>query len=163
MRVRSLEQREVRRAAAREQRRREGLELVGKLTAAIEPADLHWLSGILEGEGSFGVRKVVRRGPPLHAPRRYNDPIVQLSMTDEDVVRRAAALLGSWCRRFTEQSENRKPRWATSVVSGRAAAWMTILCPLMGSRRQERIREVLAGWEVIRHLPRGARGEVVAA
>lgn len=134
-----------------------------KVVVAIQPADLHWLSGILEGEGSFGVRKVVRRGDTLHAPRRYSDPIIQLSMTDEDVVRRAAALLGAWCNRYDKTGPNRKPRWATSVVSGRAAAWMTILCPLMGSRRQERIREVLAGWEAIRHLPRGARGEVVAA
>jgi hypothetical protein len=45
-------------------------------------SDLHWLAGLLEGEGSF------LKGPPS-APRH---PILALQMTDEDVVARVAAM-----------------------------------------------------------------------
>jgi hypothetical protein len=56
--------------------------------------ELYWLAGLLEGEGSFV------KGPPS----RPNCPIVQLAMTDGDVVERAARLLGRgvtpWDRKF---------------------------------------------------------------
>lgn len=50
----------------------------------ISNEDLHWLAGLLEGEGSF------LKGPPS-APRH---PVVALQMTDEDVVSRVAAMFG---------------------------------------------------------------------
>ena len=46
----------------------------------IEDHDLHWLAGLLEGEGTF------LKGPPS-APRA---PAVQLSMADRDVPNRSA-------------------------------------------------------------------------
>ncbi len=44
----------------------------------VDPLELHWLAGLLEGEGSFMV------GPPSD-PRR---PAIAVQMTDEDVMRR---------------------------------------------------------------------------
>src|SRR5438552_15840203 len=49
----------------------------------MEPSDLRWLAGLLEGEGTF-LR------PVPSAPRA---PLIRLAMTDHDVVRRAAGLL----------------------------------------------------------------------
>src|SRR4051812_29292397 len=50
----------------------------------VSAQDLHWLAGLLEGEGSFIA------GPPS-APR---SPIVQATMVDRDIIDRAGALLG---------------------------------------------------------------------
>jgi hypothetical protein len=48
-------------------------------------AEICWLAGLLEGEGTF-----------LKAsPSRPNSPTVSLEMTDEDVVARVAHLLGN--------------------------------------------------------------------
>jgi hypothetical protein len=47
----------------------------------IDDADLHWLAGLLEGEGTFIA------GPPS-APR---SPAVQVAMVDRDIVERAGS------------------------------------------------------------------------
>ena len=53
--------------------------------ALITDPDLHWLAGLLEGEGTFMA------GPPS-APRT---PAVQLSMVDRDVAERFGTSI--WC------------------------------------------------------------------
>jgi hypothetical protein len=55
----------------------------------ITTLDLHWLAGLLEGEGRFIP------GPPS-APRT---PAVVLTMADRDIVDRAAILLDCACAR----------------------------------------------------------------
>jgi len=89
-----------------------------------------WLAGLLEGEGSF------LKGPPS----RPNAPIVKLEMKDEDVVLRAAELMGATsCS--TAKRDN--PKWSTtyiiSVRGSRAIALMRRLRPHMGLRRQAQI------------------------
>ena len=51
----------------------------------LSPEDLHWLAGLLEGEGSFLK--------PL--PSEQLRPIVQVHMTDKDVMDHLARLLGT--------------------------------------------------------------------
>jgi hypothetical protein len=114
--------------------------------------DLYWLAGLLEGEGSFFP------GPPS-APNR---PTLVVNMTDEDVVARAAALLGvkvySWRNRRGD-----KTHWKTAYragISGRqAVALMLQLRPLMGRRRREQIDRVVASfdWAKALSLPYGQR------
>ena len=65
----------------------------------ITELDLHWLAGLLEGEGTFMT------GPPS-APRA---PVIQFWMTDRDVVERAGAMLDS----------------AVTVVRARREHWKT--------------------------------------
>ena len=60
-------------------------------------AQLHWLAGLLEGDGSFLT------GPPS-APRHA---VLALQMTDEDVVARVAAMFG----RKLGRRQPREPRW----------------------------------------------------
>jgi hypothetical protein len=102
--------------------------------AAVSTHELHWLAGLLEGEGSFMA------GPPS-APRM---PVISVNMTDEDVVARLGRTFG----RKVHVVKPRNERWQTSyqvrVTGGAAVRWMTLLRPLMGARRQSQIDRALA-------------------
>jgi hypothetical protein len=99
-------------------------------------ADLHWLAGLLEGEGSFMV------GPPSSPGL----PVIAVNMTDQDVMAR----LGRIFERKVHLIRPRNVRWQTSYqvrVHGRdAVRWMCLLRPLMGSRRQMQIDRALASY-----------------
>lgn len=97
-------------------------------------ADLHWLAGVLEGEGCFGG---YWRGP-------YFQPMISLQMTDRDVVDRAADLLGCARPQRSCDARGRKPMWRCGVQNRRAVNWMADLHALMGVRRQSKIGAVLA-------------------
>jgi hypothetical protein len=102
---------------------------------------LHWLAGLLEGEGTFMA------GPPSN-PRM---PILAVNMTDEDVMAR----LGRIFDRKVPVVRPRSDRWKTSYqlrIQGAAAVRsMILLRPLMGTRRQAQIDRALA-----RYAPRPA-------
>lgn len=100
--------------------------------------ELYWLAGLLEGEGSFLF------GPPSQ-PNRIS---LALQMTDEDVVRRAALMMGEQPVGCTRRNSEKgwKPLYYFRVRGKEAAAWMKLLLPLMGLRRSQRIREVLAAF-----------------
>jgi hypothetical protein len=97
---------------------------------------LHWLAGLLEGEGSFLV------GPPS-APR---SPVLALQMTDEDVVARVAEMFGRKLGRWQPRDERFQPIFLVRVTGSKAVAWMTALRPLMGRRRQTQIDRALASY-----------------
>jgi hypothetical protein len=96
--------------------------------------DLHWLAGLLEGEGTFVA------GPPS-APR---SPGVQLSMADRDVVERAAALLECAVTIVPARRDGWRTAYCARIRGVRAVAWMERLRPLLGSRRQEQIDRAIA-------------------
>ena len=105
--------------------------------------DFYWLVGLLEGEGWFGVS----RG-------RY--PAVQVSMTDRDVVARAAALLGTKVR-VQPTRPGTKQAWTAQVYGYRAAELMRAFQPHMGERRGHRIAAILAAWDATDHkMPKGS-------
>jgi hypothetical protein len=88
-----------------------------------------WLAGLLEGEGSFSLSG-------------HKQPNIKVEMTDEDVVRRAAALLGS--RNISRRISNQgyKDSFIVRIAGQRAADWMVVLHPIMGIRRQSQILRV---------------------
>jgi hypothetical protein len=104
------------------------------MSAALPDHELHWLAGLLEGEGSFMA------GPPS-TPRT---PVIAVHMTDEDVVARVGEIFE--CAVHVVRPRN--PRWRTTYVvrarGAKAVAWMTRLRPLMGERRREQIDRALA-------------------
>jgi hypothetical protein len=102
--------------------------------APIDDADLHWLAGLLEGEGTFLA------GPPS-APR---SPAVQLAMVDRDVVDRAGALLGVAVGVVPSRREGWRTAYCVRVRGARAVLWMKRLRPLMGTRRQQQIDHAAA-------------------
>lgn len=100
--------------------------------------ELVWLAGILEGEGSF----FCLQGKPGNLS-------VSAGMTDHDVIQRVhrAATVGYVIGPYRPKNPAHKPFWTWRV--GRtcdAAALMMTVYPLMGERRQEKIRELLLGW-----------------
>lgn len=91
--------------------------------------DVLWLSGLLEGEGSFDLH----RG-------RY--PRVRVGMADRDVVGRAATLMGVGVR-LSIRPRPYKALWHAEVSGRKAVAVMRAVLPHMGARRSARIAECL--------------------
>ena len=73
-------------------------------------------------------------------------PVVAVNMTDHDVMARVGGIFG----RKVHELKPRNARWRTSyqvrVNGGAAVRWMTVLRPLMGSRRQAQIDRALASY-----------------
>ena len=93
-------------------------------------SDLSWLAGLLDGEGSFF------RGKNSGLAR------IECQMTDEDVIARAAKLTGvGYGRR--EVKPGRKTLFRLALSGPRAEFVMRELAPMMGTRRQQQIREAL--------------------
>ena len=93
----------------------------------IKVTDIHWLAGLLEGEGCFYLEK-----------RRH--PGISLQMGDEDIVVRAAALMKSKVNHYRNM-------WTTRVYGTYAIQWMMILYSCLGERRKEMITRVIQVWK----------------
>ena len=100
---------------------------------------LHWLAGILEGEGSFQLARTARKRGKILIPR------IELGMTDKDIVQQAAALMRVKVHRV-ERNPPRKSYFRFLMWGHHAAGWMMTLYLLMGTRRRAKIREVLSHW-----------------
>lgn len=111
-------------------------------------SDLHWLAGLLEGEGCFGMTKQVSR----NGDRVYMQPRIVLGMTDRDIVDRAHRMLGKDPRMNQNNvfvlppTDKNKAKYIISLGGPRAIAWMMTLYSLMGTRRRARIRGLLSDW-----------------
>jgi len=103
----------------------------------ISGRDLAWLAGLMEGEGSFFP------GPPS-SPRM---PVIQVAMTDRDVLERAGLLLGRRVLDLPTRKRHWKASYSITIRGARAVAWMQLLHPLVGRRRREQIERALASYE----------------
>lgn len=99
--------------------------------------DVHWLAGLLEGEGYFGLVKNRDRWV-AH---------LSLSMTDEDVVARAADLIGVSVGRTAARRVGWRATYRVAAKGSRALEIMRLVHPLCGERRTTRIDDVLARHE----------------
>jgi hypothetical protein len=106
----------------------------------IDELTLHWLAGLLEGEGSFcaGI------------PSRPYSPIIIIKMTDEDTISKVASIFRvkyylSTPTRYEEKGW--KPAFAVRITGKHAVDWMTLLRPLMGKRRQAQIAKAIACYQ----------------
>ncbi len=97
---------------------------------------LYWVAGLLEAEGSFMAS----------APSEPNRPRIALPMTDEDVVARAADILGVRYNALRSRNEKHKNVFRAMVRGRQAVEQMKILYPLMGKRRQAQIDKALASF-----------------
>jgi len=101
--------------------------------------DIAWLTGLWEGEGSFLVRE--------HGGVRMS-----ITMTDRDVMERAAALLGGALRGPYRSKATRRdggalrPYWTVVLGGKRAAGWMMTMYSLLGERRKAAVRKALEQW-----------------
>lgn len=100
-------------------------------------AEIAWVAGWLEGEGSFTS--------PLRSPR------ISATNTDLDVLERVCRLLGAaWYPCKTDRRHQTKPLWLFHLCGKNAIAWMLTIYPFMGRRRRSQIRSVIAKWHTQR-------------
>ena len=96
--------------------------------------DVAWLAGLMEGEGSFFLTG--------------GQPKMSLLMSDEDVVARAAAIIGTKHRGpYGPYGASTKKTWQLTITNSRAAQWMMTLYVFMGERRKQKIEELLTHWK----------------
>jgi hypothetical protein len=102
--------------------------------------ELGWVAGLIEGEGSFTVKKSKRKNGYSCQPQ------LRVSMTDEDVVRKLASLIpvGNVCK-AGRRTKGGKEVWIWSLSKSQALIdLMIVLRSLLGRRRRERIDFLLA-------------------
>ena len=104
----------------------------------VEQKDIEWLSGWLEGEGSFGIDKDKRH------EGRFRSPRIQSGSDDKDVVEEAARILGVNCLGPYRNKGRDVEHYSMCLTGRRAYEWMKLLLPYMrGMRRASRINELL--------------------
>lgn len=110
--------------------------------------DIAWLAGLLEGEGCFRYHS---QGKGRIHP---GTPGFQLQMTDRDVVAKFANLMARpLLGPYGPYAHRGKEVWACYVTGPQAVGWMMTLYPLLGERRQEKIREMISVWKLQRQSP----------
>lgn len=108
--------------------------------------EIAWVAGLLEGEGCF-----VNKGTPK----------IAIQMTDLDVMEAYGKLVGKGLNPKPHGNRRRKnggelkPCWVCLLTGRDAAQWMMTIYPLMGERRQEKIRECLRKWKTARLQGKG--------
>lgn len=95
--------------------------------------DLHWLAGLLEGEGSFC------KG----TPRQPNVPSVSVNMKDYDIIKRVADIFGNSVTFVKSRNPKHSDTYRTMIRSKPAIELMILLKPLMGERRQIQIQKAI--------------------
>ena len=109
--------------------------------------ELGWIAGLIEGEGSFSIKKGRRKHGYSYRP------LIQLASTDEDVINRLQTLVpaGSICKptRLTKGGKQ-VYKWALSN-SEAVFDLLVLLFPLMSGRRKDRMREILAHPSFLRY------------
>jgi len=101
----------------------------------ITPNQISWVSGLLEGEGSFAYYKV---------------PTIDIGMTDFDVLIKLSNIMSSNSnvnKHGIDMRGDRKRLYRYKINGNLAIQWMMTLYPLMGERRKARIREVITEWK----------------
>lgn len=100
----------------------------------ITSIDIAWLAGLVEGEGCISSQK---------------DKYISLTirMSDQDVIYKAASIMGTRVTGPYKTRDNYKPTWLCQVNGAKAAAWIMTLYALLGSRRKEKAEDVLHLWK----------------
>ena len=108
------------------------MKTTAKTTIDINIYDLCWLAGLIEGEGCFCTKK------------NWGSPTIVISMTDQDVVEKAAEIMGA--RVYGPLKTPRLPQYRLVVYGSKAIQWMRILHQFMGNRRRAKIESIMENW-----------------
>lgn len=105
----------------------------------MEPFDLGWLVGIIEGEGSMHISKTTTQ-----AGNPREQPWLTVNMTDEDTINRLREVTGIGGVRPLKVQPNRKPQWLWSVSSIPQLAWiLPQIIPHLSIRRRYQASRVM--------------------
>jgi len=115
----------------------------------LSETDIAWLAGLLEGEGNFSPAGPSRSGGKS-VTRGMN---ISLSMSDRDVVERAAKMMGVECKPVTsptqlamERDRGWSPMFRARAYGENARRTMRLVLKHMGERRTQKILESLEDW-----------------
>src|SRR3990167_9308464 len=112
---------------------------------SVSTIDLAWTAGFIEGEGSFGFRKIRPRGNPS------GQPDVVAVQVQREPLEKLQRLFGGWLYVNKKvRPPSRSPLWRWGITGPRAIGVMYSLYPLMSSRRRKQIVSVVSEW---RKLP----------
>lgn len=102
--------------------------------------ELHWLAGLIEGEGCFSMKK--RNSHRKDGAKKMVGSL-QINMTDRDVLERAGSLLGARVTGpYKNGTKGEKDFYSVRLEGDKAMQAMTLLKALMGERRRARIEEI---------------------
>jgi len=108
--------------------------------------EIAWLAGLLEGEGCFSAYTRLRYGNPPSG-RVYSRVLIQLAMTDEFPVAKAAEIMGVSHVTCVRRTTCGKLIYRTNVYGPNAIRWMREIYSFMSPRRQAKINECVRVWE----------------
>ena len=100
----------------------------------VKSSDIYWLSGLLEGGGTFFIRP------------NGTSPMIKVAMKDKDVIKRVQFMLGGNYA-FIESCVNNSPFYTYQIFGLLSVQWMMTLYSLVGERRRVRILEILNLWK----------------
>jgi hypothetical protein len=118
---------------------------------AITNIDIAWVAGILEGEATFHIRKPTKVSPNHWAP------VIQLVMTDEDVIAKVAKMFNRKYSKGYRAKLSTKDIYRVNLYGLTAFGITQTIYGLMSSRRQAQIRLM---WEAWSKNPRWKGGSV---
>lgn len=97
----------------------------------MRPEEIAWVAGIVEGEGCITVRK------------RYVQPLINVNMTDVDIIQRLVEITGVG-KVYGPYKGTNKPRWEWKVQRINDCIELAkALLPWMGERRTQQIHILL--------------------
>ena len=108
----------------------------------MKPLDFGWLVGLIEGEGTF-AKMLANKG---HGK-------IALTMTDGDVMARAARLFGRKLQgpfRRPSAPKTRKPKYTVEIAGEPGRRWARCLYKHLGARRRAQIANVWYGGTRVR-------------
>jgi hypothetical protein len=99
--------------------------------------NIHYIAGLLEGEACF---RLINK----------KTPAIVIKMTDRDVINKVKAIFKT-DNFYVEDNGRMNANWrvvyVTNVSGIKAVQWMMTIYPLMGLRRQIKIREIIMAWK----------------
>lgn len=103
----------------------------------LDEVDIAWLAGLLEGEGSFMMgRNTVNE-------KLYLYPRIVITMTDCDVISKAAKMFATSVYTLPPSKDGRKQQYRAQINGYRAVVLMSRLLKYMGDRRSKKIQELI--------------------
>lgn len=100
----------------------------------VRDEELHWVAGLLEGEGCFTPKSRKLRD------RTSFNPLIQVTSTDRDVLERLVSLVGGRIGGpYPTRRETHRPTYQWQFAGERARELMVLVRPLMFERRQKQI------------------------
>ena len=106
--------------------------------------ELAWICGLWEGEGCWGYKKPRTRTYPNGKTYTQNaEMVMQIQMTDKDVVDRVAKIMDNRTATYThvpsKKAKGWKPLYTFSIRGKAAVLWTNLMKPYLGERRLEKI------------------------